>query len=78
MKKLIAALVLTSAAVAAPAFSAVGVSIHIGEPGFYGQLEIEDGYRPRLVNTAPPESGSDLPARPRGASAQLEALLRAV
>ena len=48
MKKFIVALALTSAAIAAPAFSAVGVSIRIGEPGFYGQLDIgDDYYRPR-------------------------------
>jgi hypothetical protein len=52
MKKLIAALALTSAAIAAPAFSAVGVSIRIGEPGFYGQLDI-GGYRPRVIYREP-------------------------
>jgi hypothetical protein len=52
MKKLIAALALTSAAIAAPAFSAVGVSIRIGEPGFYGQLDIGD-FRPRVIYREP-------------------------
>lgn len=52
MKKLFAALALVSAAVAAPAFSAVGVSIRIGEPGFYGQLDIGD-YRPRVIYRDP-------------------------
>jgi hypothetical protein len=52
MKKLIAALALTSIAVAAPAFSAVGVSIHIAEPGFYGQLDI-GGFQPRVIYREP-------------------------
>ncbi|MEO8314285.1 MAG: hypothetical protein ABI645_05765 [Pseudomonadota bacterium] len=52
MKKLIAALALTSAAIAAPAFSAVGVSIRIGEPGFFGQLDIGD-FRPRVIYSEP-------------------------
>ena len=53
MKKLIAVLALTSAAIAAPAFSAVGVSIQIGEPGFYGQLDVGDYYRPRVIYSEP-------------------------
>jgi len=53
MKKLLAALVLTAAASAAPAFAGdVGVSISIGEPGFYGQLDI-GGYSPRVLYTQP-------------------------
>ncbi len=70
MKKLIAALALTTAAIAAPAFSAVGVSISIGEPGFYGQLDI-GGYQPRLPLSGPRgrlspvrNAGTGLPARP--------------
>lgn len=53
MKKLLAALVLTSAAVAAPSFADVGVSIRVGEPGFYGQLDIGGYGAPRLINSRP-------------------------
>jgi hypothetical protein len=56
MKKLLAALALTTAACVAPAFAGdVGISIRIGEPGFYGQLDFGDGYdyRPRLVYSQP-------------------------
>ncbi len=54
MKKLLAALALTTAACAAPAFAAgVGVSISIGEPGFYGQLDVGSADRPRLINSRP-------------------------
>ena len=53
MKKLIAALALTTAACAVPAFADVGVSIRIGEPGFYGQLDVGDYGRPRLLFSQP-------------------------
>lgn len=53
MKKLLAALVLTSAAAAAPAFADVGVSIRVGEPGFYGQLDLGGYGAPRLINSRP-------------------------
>jgi hypothetical protein len=54
MKKLLAALVLTSAACAVPALAGnVGVSISVGEPGFYGQLDIGHVDRPRLVYSQP-------------------------
>jgi hypothetical protein len=54
MKKLIAALALATAACAAPAFASdVGVSVRIGEPGFYGQLDVGNGYRPRLLYSQP-------------------------
>jgi hypothetical protein len=52
MKKLIAAFALAGAAVAGPALADVGVSIRIGEPGFYGQLDI-GGYQPRVVYSRP-------------------------
>ncbi len=52
MKKLIAALVLVTAGVAGPALADVGVSIRIGEPNFYGALEI-GGYQPRLLHSRP-------------------------
>ena len=56
MKKLFVALALTiAAATAAPAFADVGISIRVGEPGFYGQLDISDLYygRPRLIYSEP-------------------------
>jgi len=54
MKKLIVTLALASAAVAAPAFSGnVGITISLGEPGFYGQLVLGDLERPRLVSARP-------------------------
>jgi hypothetical protein len=56
MKKLLVALALTTAvATAAPAFADVGISLRVGEPGFYGQLDIGDVYygRPRLIYSEP-------------------------
>jgi hypothetical protein len=42
------------AIIAAPAFAAdVGVSISIGQPGFYGQIDIGDYPRPRLIYAEP-------------------------
>ncbi len=52
MRKLIAAFALTAAAVAGPALADVGVSIRVGEPGFYGQLDI-GGYQPRVIYREP-------------------------
>lgn len=52
MKKFIAALALVTAGVAGPALADVGVSIRIGEPNFYGALEI-GGYQPRLLHSRP-------------------------
>ena len=53
MKKILVALALTAAGVAAPAFADVGVSIRIGEPGFYGRLDIGNYDRPRIINSRP-------------------------
>jgi X-X-X-Leu-X-X-Gly heptad repeat protein len=54
MKKLIAALALTAAAATAPAFAGnVGISISVGEPGFYGQLDIGGYGRPGLIYSQP-------------------------
>ncbi|MEY2853223.1 MAG: hypothetical protein RL030_355 [Pseudomonadota bacterium] len=52
MRKPIAAFALTAAAVAGPALADVGVSIRVGEPGFYGQLDI-GGYQPRVYYREP-------------------------
>ncbi len=41
-------------ALAAPAFAGdVGVSVSIGQPGFYGQLEIGNAPRPQLIYAQP-------------------------
>ena len=54
MKNLIAALALTAAAATAPAFAGnVGISISVGEPGFYGQLDIGGYGRPGLIYSQP-------------------------
>lgn len=53
MKELMAALVLGASAHAALAAD-VGVSISIGQPGFYGHIDIGDYYpRPRLIYPQP-------------------------
>jgi hypothetical protein len=52
VRKLIAAFALTAAAVAGPALADVGVSIRVGEPGFYGQLDI-GGYQPQVYYREP-------------------------
>lgn len=54
MKKILAALVLTTAACAAPAMAGnVGISISLGEPGFYGQIDLGNVGRPLLVYDQP-------------------------
>ncbi len=52
MKKILFAAAL--AAFAAPVFAAdVGVSVSVGQPGFYGQINIGNVPQPRLVYTRP-------------------------
>ncbi len=52
MKRLLC--VLAMAAATAPAFAAdVGVSISIGEPGFYGRLDIGDYPQPQVIYRRP-------------------------
>jgi hypothetical protein len=55
MKKLLLAAALAATALtAAPAFAAdVGVSINIGQPGFYGRLDIGDFPRPAVIYSRP-------------------------
>ena len=54
MKKLMAVSMLTAIAASAPALAAdVGVSINVGEPGFYGQIDIGNVPRPVVVNPRP-------------------------
>lgn len=48
------ALIAAAGASAAPAVAGnVGISIHIGDPSFYGQLYIDSGYRPQLIQSRP-------------------------
>jgi hypothetical protein len=57
MKKqlLIAGAIAIAAATTTPAQAGVGVSVSIGEPGFYGQLDIGDYYypQPQVIYTQP-------------------------
>ena len=49
MKRLILAAIVVAASMSAPAFAAdVGVSVSVGQPGFYGRLDI-GGYPPPQV-----------------------------
>lgn len=54
MKKLILAFALAAASATAPAFAGnVAFSITVGEPGFYGQIDIGGYGRPRLIYSEP-------------------------
>lgn len=54
MKRLLIAVALSATAVTAPALAAdVGVSISIGQPGFYGRLDIGDYPAPQLIYSNP-------------------------
>lgn len=55
MKKILAAtfLGLTAAALSAPASAQVGVSVNVGEPGFYGQINIGEVPRPQVIYRQP-------------------------
>lgn len=47
-------IVVAAAAIVTTAFAAdVGVSVNIGQPGFYGQLNIGDYPQPELINARP-------------------------
>jgi hypothetical protein len=52
MKRILLAALLTSTTVAANAAD-VGVSISVGQPGFYGQIDIGNYPRPVVVNPQP-------------------------
>lgn len=41
------------AAFAAPSFAQVGVSVNVGQPGFYGQINIGDFPQPRVIYEEP-------------------------
>ena len=51
MKRLLIGLLLSSMAV--PALADVGVSIHVGEPNFYGRIDIGDFPQPEVVYRRP-------------------------
>lgn len=54
MKTLFSFVTLVAIAVATPGLAAgVGVSINVGEPGFYGQIDIGNASRPVLVYSQP-------------------------
>jgi hypothetical protein len=54
MKRFLIASAITLAALTAPAFAAdVGVSVSIGQPGFYGRLDIGGYPPPQLVYAQP-------------------------
>jgi hypothetical protein len=54
MKRLLTAMAMATASITAPAFAAdVGVSITIGEPGFYGQLDLGNYGRPPVIYSRP-------------------------
>ena len=51
MKRFLIAATIATASITTPALAAdVGVSISIGEPGFFGRLDIGDFPQPRVIN----------------------------
>jgi hypothetical protein len=54
MKRLLSALALMSAVVTVPAIVAdVGVSVQVGEPGFYGRIDIGNFPQPKVIYPQP-------------------------
>ena len=54
MKRFLLSAVIAAATLIAPALAAdVGVSISIGQPGFYGQIDIGDYPQPRVLYAQP-------------------------
>lgn len=54
MKRFLTAVAVVAAAVTSPAFAAdVGVSVSIGQPGFYGQLDLGGFPRPQVIYSQP-------------------------
>ncbi|MES1988545.1 MAG: hypothetical protein V4440_11055 [Pseudomonadota bacterium] len=54
MKRLILAAIVVAASMSAPAFAAdVGVSVSVGQPGFYGRLDIGGYPPPQVIYTQP-------------------------
>ena len=50
---LLAAAIAAIAAISLPVFAEVGVSINIGQPAYYGQLDVGDYPRPQYYNPRP-------------------------
>lgn len=54
MKRFLCALAAMAVAVTAPAIAAdVGISVQVGEPGFYGRIDIGNVPRPQLIYPQP-------------------------
>lgn len=54
MKRFLLSAVIAAATLTAPASAAdVGVSISVGQPGFYGQIDIGDFPQPRVIYAQP-------------------------
>ncbi|MFA7347696.1 MAG: hypothetical protein WCZ86_08040 [Desulfurivibrionaceae bacterium] len=54
MKHFLIAMAIATAAVTTPALAAdVGISVSIGQPGFYGRIDIGDYPRPRVIYRQP-------------------------
>jgi hypothetical protein len=54
MKRFLIAAAVAAATITTPALAAdVGVSLSIGEPGFYGRLDIGDYPQPQVINSQP-------------------------
>lgn len=54
MNRSLAALALIALGSVAPVMAEVSVSVTLGEPEYYGRIELDEGYyRPRLVNDRP-------------------------
>lgn len=54
MKRFLIAMAVATAAVTTPALAAdVGISVSIGQPGFYGRIDIGDYPRPRVIYRQP-------------------------
>lgn len=51
MKRILFGAVLAVAAL--PAFAGVGVSVSVGQPGFYGQIDVGDAPPPQVIYTQP-------------------------
>jgi hypothetical protein len=54
MKRLLTAMALAAASITAPALAAeFGVSVAVGEPGFYGQIDVGNYGRPAVIYSRP-------------------------
>lgn len=53
IKRSIMAFGLIASTLGAPAFAQVGVSVSVGQPGFYGRIDIGDYPRPALIYRQP-------------------------